>query len=120
MKLNSVTVRTYYAEIYFGTKEGYEGDVASERFVYSLLQDYVDKVGLGLFVQKGEFLYTKGNEPGYKVTIINYPRFPSTSEEIHKHAEAIVEILLRELKQYRITVCYPQVSMMYELEESNE
>jgi len=62
-------------------------------------QAYVDEVGLCVTLEPTWFVYTGGSEPGVKVGLINYPRFPSSRGEILGHAMEVARILMRKLWQ---------------------
>lgn len=60
--------------------------------------------GLCVAVEPTTFVYTGGEEEGYSVTFINYPRFPSTSEALWDRATSIAKMLLDETYQHSILV----------------
>ena len=45
------------------------------------------------------FVYRGGEEKGFVVGFRNYPRFPSTADEIQRKATALAELLRAELAQ---------------------
>lgn len=102
-------VDTFYADIYVGFQEEYSGRVPAfaREISFKICSAYCDRVGLGLTFTDTEFIYVKGNEPGIKIGLINYPRYPSTNEEIVAHALRIAESLKRELNQHRISIVTP-------------
>jgi len=50
--------------------------------------------GLCVTIEKTHFIYTGGEEDGYVVGLINYPRFPSTPETLRARARHLAERLL--------------------------
>ena len=98
------SVDTFAASIYVGLKEGYDGKIHLSEEVESLCQEYCDEVGLGVSIIPLKFVYTKGNEEGCIVELINYPRFPSDNETIRQHALSIGKMLLEELGQLRLSI----------------
>jgi hypothetical protein len=98
------TVDTFTATIYVGLKEGYNGSEHLIEDVELLCQEYCDEVGLGVTIIPLRFVYTKGNENGCAIELINYPRFPSDKETIKEHAIAIADMLLEELGQLRLSI----------------
>ena len=110
------TVFTYYAQIFVGLREGYGDYVHNLDDVRMICKEYVNKVGLGVTVTPTEFIYTDGGEPGAIIGIINYPRFPSTHETIKEHAMNIATKLLEALKQERLSILYPDKTVMIEKE----
>ncbi len=104
-------VPTYTATIYVGLKEGYSGPVHTLDEARILLQEHVDAVGLCVTLTPTEFIYTKGAEPGVIVGLINYPRFPSTPEQIQQQAKELAHKLLRAFGQQRATIVFPDVTI---------
>tara|TARA_R110002074_G_scaffold262994_1_gene435095 strand:+ start:11258 stop:11611 length:354 start_codon:yes stop_codon:yes gene_type:complete len=68
---------------------------------------YCDEVGLCVTCTPTTFIYTNGEEEGYIVGLINYPRFPSTPDAIWSHAEALAERLRLESGQDSYTIQAP-------------
>jgi len=95
---------TFTATIYIGSKEGYNGKYYTYQEAKQILQDYCNNVSYGLTLKSTEFIYKDGNELGFEIGLINYPRFPSTSEEISQKAIEIAEIFKNKFNQYRISV----------------
>jgi len=106
--------KTYEAKLYCGLKEGYEGPVHTVDEVYEVCKSYCDMFGFCVTVTPTQFVYKNGDEDGAIIGIINYPRFPATKRELKKHIEVIVKILLDKFKQNRISVVYPDKTVMYE------
>lgn len=71
------------------------------------IQLYVNSVGLCVTVTNTTFIYTGGREPGLLVGLINYPRFPSTQEQINQHAINLATRLREILHQKRISIIMP-------------
>jgi len=110
-------VNTYTANIYVGLRPGYEDvseDVLKENKhkVIRICQEYCDDVGLCVTITDTEFIYTKGNEPGIIIGLINYPRFPSNVNDIRKLAIELAQTIQPELKQKRITIVFPDKTFM--------
>jgi hypothetical protein len=107
---------TYYANIWLGTRAGYDGDLFSIQKIWDICQEYVEK-GLCVTVTPTHFIYTGGEEPGVCIGLINYPRFPSPPQEILDDAVALAEILMKEMKQFRCTIVTPQETFLLENED---
>lgn len=105
-KYNILECPTFEANIFIGLKDGYNGRVPSfaKEIVQKVCQSYCDSVGLAVTLEETFFIYTNGNEPGVKVGLINYPRYPKTKHEIISHALYIADKLKSEFKQYRVSV----------------
>lgn len=66
------------------------------------------EVGLCVTLTPTKYIYTGGQEDGFVVGLINYPRFPSTPEEIDEKAEALGRRLMESLAQLSFTIETPQ------------
>lgn len=110
--MNLTTVPTFTATIYVGFKDRESGRLVDDEYVESLVQSYVDSVGLCASYTKTKFIYTNGSEPGCVIGLINYPRFPSTPEAIKQHALKLAEILLFACLQFKVSVVMPQETIM--------
>lgn len=55
--------------------------------------------GMCVSIQKTDYIYTMGEEAGFVVQIINYPRFQKTEEEVYDVAVDLAESLILELHQ---------------------
>jgi hypothetical protein len=106
------TVPTFTATIYVGTKDMDTETIREVELGRAKIKEYVDKVGLCATLTETEFIYTNGGEPGFIVGLINYLRFPSSPEQIEAHAFAIAEILLKEYKQFKVSVVMPTKTVM--------
>lgn len=106
------TVETYTAIIYVGRKVRDAGEVLPIDTARAVLQTYCDEVGLCVTLTELEYVYTNGGEPGFAVGLINYPRFPSTRHEIKGHAMAIAQALKDAYLQYKVTVVFPDDTVM--------
>ena len=97
---------TFKADIYVGYKQGYNGAIPTfaSQMADKICQDYCDSIGFAVTVEETHFIYKDGSEPGIKVGLINYPRYPSTKEDIVRHALTIAERLKNEFEQIRVSV----------------
>lgn len=92
--MNIKTVETYTATIYVGTQDQETKQISKTRNeVYSFVQDYVDKVGQCVTFTETSYIYTNGNEPGYIIGFINYPRFPAYNFKIYNQSIELAEML---------------------------
>ena len=78
-----------------------------------LLQKYVE-TGFCVSVTKVDYIYKYGQESGIKVTLINYPRFPKTSEELKEKAIDIGNYLMYSLSQGSFTVTGPTETIYFD------
>lgn len=61
-------------------------------------------VGLCVTIEPTTYIYTKGEEVGYVVGLINYPRFPQTADAIFETAVQLGTTLLNETYQGSFTI----------------
>lgn len=106
--------KSFNVQIWIGLKSGYYGEEFAINSVYDLCRKYVNEKKYCLTVTETKFLYFKGEEHGIAIGLINYPRFPINKKKILKHAFNIGEMLLKELKQYRISITTPDKTYMIE------
>ena len=116
-------VKTYTANIYVGLKPNYDDtsmDVLNQNKLKAtaICQKYCDDIGLGLTLTDTTFIYTKGNEPGLIVGLINYPRFPAEKKDIREKAIALARNLLSELNQQRLSVVFSDSTIMLERDDN--
>lgn len=78
------------------------GDAAEARRV---CRRYCLGVGLCVTVSDCDYVYTGGSEAGVAVGLLNYPRFPSTPEELFAKAEGLAMALLDGLCQHSVLIC---------------
>jgi hypothetical protein len=104
-------VETYTATIAVGLKNDKTDIIQLMTVATNWLHQYVDEVGLCVTLTKTEYIYSKGGEPGFLVGLINYPRFPSSKEDIRKHAMKIAETLLDKLHQKRVSIIFPDETL---------
>jgi hypothetical protein len=98
--------------IFVGLKNRDTKHTYSELDVYKICEGFCDKKGLCVSITSTNFIYTKGNEPGVIIGLINYPRFPSTEEEIYNTALDLSSQLLIRLEQYRISFNFKGMTYM--------
>jgi hypothetical protein len=63
--------------------------------------------GMCVTITPTEYIYTGGQETGYCVGIINYPRFPTGRVEINARAEALAKKLMERGCQWSCTMETP-------------
>jgi len=110
--MNKTQVKTFTATIYVGSRVGYGDEILHQSEIENWLQSYCDSEGLGVSITPTKFIYSDGNEPGFIVGIINYPRFPSEKEELRTLSLKIAEELRILMKQLRVTVVFPDETVM--------
>lgn len=115
--IEETEVETYSAIIYVGTLDRSTGLNASSDTLTEVCQTYCDEVGLCVWVQAGTYIYTDGDEHGYSVHLMNYPRFPSTAEEVYGHARELGKRLLEAMNQERLSIKTDEKTIMLSNQE---
>ena len=108
------SVETFKAEIYIGFREQYSNKYHAYEEVIEICKEYVNEVGLCVSIEKIDFVYTDGGEPGAKVTLINYPRFETTPANISLTAGKLGHILMEKFKQFRVSIVTTDKTYMLE------
>jgi len=99
---------TFTATIYVGRREGYNGPLIRRGAVLEVISAYCNEAKLCVTVTDTLFLYVNGEEPGFAIGLINYPRFPASQEEIKIKALALAHKALGGLQPVpSITVVFP-------------
>lgn len=80
------------------------GDVEQAKQV---CREYCFEVGLCVTVEPVTYIYTGGEETGVRIGLINYPRFPSTSEAIGETAHKLADKLMRHMCQQSYSIVGP-------------
>lgn len=66
--------------------------------------------GLCVTVEPTTYVYTGGEESGYVVGLLNYPRFPSSGENLTATAESLALTLLEKTYQKSVLIVSPTES----------
>ena len=112
--MNRKPLKTFYANIYMGLTRGYEGEEIDRKEVETYLSFFSNKHQIGITVTDTHFIYPSGEEKGVCLGIIDYPRYPVGSKKIRIISEGLVDDLLDLFDQERITVVYPDTTIMFE------
>lgn len=112
----SKTAKTFTATVWVGTRVHYSGEILPISLAEKFLQEFV-KCGLCVTLTPTEYIYTDGGEPGFAVGLINYPRFPADEKVIRTRALDIAQGLLKLYQQFKVTVVFPDVTVMVEADQ---
>jgi hypothetical protein len=104
-----MTTETYWARIYIAGPI----EVAKQ-----LMRAECMRNGLCVTIDPTHFVYTGGEESGYVVGLVNYPRFPSTPEAIHERALFILNMLLDGTHQHSAMLMEPSKTTWVSRRES--
>lgn len=86
------------------------GDYAAAK---DICRAYCDDVGFCVTVTPTSYIYTGGEEPGFIVGIINYPRFPASQADLARHAVVISDMLRNALGQESYSIQYPDSTVWH-------
>ena len=75
--------------------------------------------GLCVTIDPTHYVYTGGEEAGYVIGLLNYPRFPTTIEDLTEKALTICRILIERTFQRSGLVVGPVESTWVYREEKN-
>ena len=82
-------------------------------------REYCER-GACLAVQPVAYVYTHGEEAGVCVTLINYPRFPSSLPDMWAQAREVAEHMARALHQGSYSVEGPDLTEFYSRREGDK
>lgn len=105
--MKTTSAPTYTAQVYVAGPIDRAKEICAE---------YV-MVGLCVTVSPTEFIYTGGREAGFVVGLVNYPRFPSTPEDIRGHAEELARRLMFGLFQKTALAVLPNETLWFARED---
>lgn len=74
----------------------------------TVCREYCNAIGLCVTVTETNYVYTGGEEAGFIVGLINYPRFPASHGNITEHAFALGDLLRKRLGQQSYSVQTPE------------
>lgn len=66
--------------------------------------------GLCVTIEPTNFIYTGGEESGFVVGLLNYPRFPSPPEKLIERARGVMHTLLVATHQHSALLVAPEFS----------
>ena len=80
------------------------GDITAAK---QICRQHCFEVGLCVHIEPVDFIYTGGEEAGFKVGLINYPRFPTTEEALLERAVILGHLLMEGLFQQSFSIVGP-------------
>lgn len=91
-------VQTFWAKIYLS---------GSIEVAKQIIRKYCLDIGLCVTIEPTTFIYTGGEETGFVVGLINYPRFPMDFIEIKSKAFSLAHELLEGTYQHSVLIMLP-------------
>ena len=98
------SVESYWARIYMA------GDLTLAR---QICREYCTAIGLCVNFTETEYLYKYGQESGFVVELMHYPRFPSDAATIYAKAEELGMKLMERLCQRSFSILAPDKTNWY-------
>jgi hypothetical protein len=99
MKL--ISADTYWARIYMS------GPIEVAKHV---IRQECMRQGLCVTIEPTTFIYTGGEEVGFVVGLVNYPRFPSASDDLYARARDLMGKLLDSTFQHSALLMMPHTT----------
>ena len=96
--MKTTTLPTYVIRLYFS------GPIEVAKQV---IREHVLAHPLCVTVEPTTFIYTGGEEQGYVVGLLNYPRFPTAPNELNVRAKVLAELLLEHTFQQSALIVTP-------------
>lgn len=93
------------------------GDVSTAKQV---CREWTYRVGGCVTVTETTYVYTGGEESGFVIGFINYPRFPKEVAEIVKQAKELADLLMVRCCQNSYTLYTPDVSEFLSRKKPND
>ena len=84
----------------------------------NICRKYCMDIGQCVTIEPCDYIYTGGMEAGFRIGLINYPRFPTRPDDLFKKAEELTDILLTACYQNRCTIQGMYTTYTYEKEKS--
>jgi len=105
---NMKVEETYTIRIYMSGPISVAKQVARK---YCMELNQRDNTGLCVTVDPTTFIYTGGEEEGFVIGMLNYPRFPTSEENLDQLALELAGKLMDETYQWSALLVNPKTSM---------
>ncbi len=120
MALKQPKVTAFKAIINLGLQWHYTTQLISKSEVIVAIQDYQKKkladndINLSVSVKDSQIVFADQVEPHLEISIINYPKFRLSIDELKTASKALAEHLMKKFNQNRIVIEYPDETQMLE------
>jgi hypothetical protein len=122
--MNSVTSKTFTAQITIGLFRGYsKKNISKLELKKALLngQEHIKaqyKIELSAKLSPCEILFLGQEEPSVELQFIQYPKFPNEESELKKALITLTELIMIELEQNRVVIVFTDETIMLEQSDS--
>jgi len=96
-----MTLPTYQIKIYLS---------GSIQVAKQIIREHLLERPLCVTIEPTTFIYTGGEEAGYVVGLLNYPRFPKAPNELSLRALILAELLLERMFQRSALIVSPETT----------
>ena len=97
--MKAKTLPTYQIKIYLS---------GSIEVAKQVIREHVLENPLCVTIEPSTYIYTGGEESGYDVGLLNYPRFPTPPNELCVRAEMLAGLLLAKTFQRSALIVRPE------------
>jgi hypothetical protein len=123
MKINRITSEPFFAAITIGRNHGYTDSQIAESELIKFIQRYQDKLieeihlYLSVCLSECKIVLSGQVELHYRLSFINYPKFPYPLEMLREEVEEFAKALMERFDQNRVVVEFSDETVMYEQSE---
>jgi hypothetical protein len=123
MMINRITSEPFFANLIIGSNRGYSESRITESELIEFIQKYQDRLieeiclYLSVCLSECKIVLSGQVEPHYKLSFINYPRFPYPLEMLKEEVEDLANALMEKFEQNRIVVEFSDETVMFEQSE---
>jgi len=122
---------TYEVRLYIGSRQGYAGEAFNEDDLLAAISAYQEtnkKLGISglndlmttVRVTPTTYIVGDYRESGWEIAAIIYPRNPQKTSDIDSFMSGLAIALLEDFGQNRISVVYPNRTILYEADNAEE
>lgn len=86
------------------------GDISAAKMI---CRKYCMETGFCVSIEPVSYIYTGGEEEGFRVGIMNYPRFPATNARLWECATALACLLREGLYQHSYSIIGPDMTVWH-------
>jgi len=122
--MNSITCKTFTAQVNLGLNKGYSDELISLVKVKEELLSAQTKIKedfnivLSAKLRHCEILCLGQEEPSIELEFIQYPKFPSEEQSLKKAILGLTKMLIIKLEQNRIVIVFSDETIMLEQSET--
>jgi hypothetical protein len=118
--MNTVSVKTFTANLTLGLKVGYTDKLNSLAEVREALTDSQQQIraqtGIGLSAKltECEIVFLGQIEPSVEISFIQYPKFPANEQQLKQAILQLASLMMEKLQQNRTVIVFQDETIMFE------